>query len=70
MAERRAPRMAVAAGHGLTLANVPPLVRTVEQVVELNIGHALVADAVFLGLDESVRRYREAIEAGLGRRAR
>ncbi len=70
VAARRAPDLRVAAGHGLTLANVPPLVRTVEQVVELNIGHGLVADAVFLGLDEAVRRYREAIEAGLTRRAR
>src|SRR5947209_6281650 len=39
--------MEVAAGHGLTLANVPALLRSPE-IVELNIGHAMIADAVFM----------------------
>lgn len=58
----------VAAGHGLTLRNTPPLVARVPELVELNIGHALVADAVFVGLEESVRRFREAIDEGVGAR--
>jgi pyridoxine 5-phosphate synthase len=54
----------VAAGHGLTQANVPALV-AVPEIVELNIGHALVGDAVFLGIQDAVRAYREAIARGL-----
>jgi pyridoxine 5-phosphate synthase len=57
----------VAAGHGLTQSNVPALV-AIPSIVELNIGHALVADAVFLGLIEAVQAYREAIAAGVARR--
>ena len=53
----------VAAGHGLTLANVGALVRH-PQIVELNIGHALIADAVFLSLSGAVRAMRAAIDAG------
>ena len=51
----------VAAGHGLTLANVPALVELPE-IVELNIGHALIADALFLSLDGAVRAMLQAIQ--------
>ena len=51
----------VAAGHGLTLENVPELVR-VREIVELNIGHAVVADAVFMSLAGAVRAMRAAID--------
>ena len=50
-----------AAGHGLTLHNLRPLVRAVPDIEEYNIGHALISDAVFLGLDASVRRYKELL---------
>lgn len=62
------PALRVAAGHGLTVRNVAELVASVAPVVELNIGHALVADAVFVGIEEAVRRFRRAIEAGERRR--
>ncbi len=58
----------VAAGHGLTQDNVPALV-AIPQIVELNIGHALVGDAVFVGMKTSVRDYHAAIARGLGRSA-
>jgi pyridoxine 5-phosphate synthase len=51
----------VHAGHGLDLANVGP-VAAIAEIVELNIGHFLVAEALFLGLGESVRRMRAAID--------
>jgi len=54
----------VAAGHGLTQGNVPALV-ALPEIVELNIGHALVSDAVFVGLGAAVRAYRDAIARGL-----
>ncbi|MCS6799964.1 MAG: pyridoxine 5'-phosphate synthase [Myxococcota bacterium] len=51
----------IAAGHGLTLQNVGPLLRAVPEIEELNIGHALVSDAVFVGLDAAVGAYLAAI---------
>jgi len=46
--------MEVAAGHGLTRDNVGALVR-IPEIVELNIGHAMIADAIFLSMAGSVR---------------
>ncbi len=60
----------MAAGHGLTQENVPPLV-AIPEIVELNIGHALVADAVFVGIGAAIRAYHAAIARGVaGRVAR
>lgn len=53
----------IAAGHGLTTENVPALV-AVPEVVELNIGHAVVADAIFLGLGCAVKAMLSAIAKG------
>jgi pyridoxine 5-phosphate synthase len=52
----------VHAGHGLTYDNVAP-VAAIPQVRELNIGHFLVGEAIFVGLDASVRRMRDAMES-------
>ena len=62
------PELVVAAGHGLTERNVVDLVRLVTPLEELNIGHALVADAVISGLEEAVLRFRAAIDDGESRR--
>ncbi|HEX3346336.1 MAG TPA: pyridoxine 5'-phosphate synthase [Polyangiaceae bacterium] len=59
----------VAAGHGLTQGNVPALV-AIPELVELNIGHAVVADAVFVGMRDAVRGYEAAIAKGLAQRVR
>src|SRR5690606_38815630 len=67
LARQLAPAMAVAAGHGLTSRNVVPLLARIPEIVELNIGHALVADAVIEGLDAAVRRYLDAIVEGARR---
>jgi pyridoxine 5-phosphate synthase len=53
----------VAAGHGLTRHNVAA-VAAIPEIVEVNIGHSMIADAIFLGLDRSVREMRTAIERG------
>ncbi len=45
------------AGHGLSFANVGP-VAAIPEIVELNIGHFLVGEAVFIGLADAVRRMR------------
>lgn len=52
--------LAVHAGHGLNLANVAP-VAAIPQMEELNIGHALIGDAVFVGLDAAVRQMKSAL---------
>jgi pyridoxine 5-phosphate synthase len=53
----------VNAGHGLHYTNVQPIVR-LPHMVELNIGHAIVARAIFIGLEAAVREMRELIHSG------
>lgn len=57
----------MAAGHGLTRHKVIN-VAAIESIVELNIGHAVIADAVFDGLSGAVRGFRAAIERGIAAR--
>ncbi|WP_203311404.1 MULTISPECIES: pyridoxine 5'-phosphate synthase [Sphingomonas] len=52
----------VHAGHGLTYDNVGPIA-AIPQVRELNIGHFLIGEALFVGLDEAVRRMRAEMDA-------
>ena len=52
----------VHAGHGLTLGNVAPIA-AIPQLRELNIGHALIADAIFMGLGDAVQAMRAAMDA-------
>jgi pyridoxine 5-phosphate synthase len=49
------------AGHGLTYDNVVP-VAAIPQIAELNIGHFLIGEAIFTGLEASVRRMRELMD--------
>jgi pyridoxine 5-phosphate synthase len=50
------------AGHGLTYTNVQPIA-AIPQIMELNIGHFLVGEAIFVGLEASVGRMRELMDA-------
>ncbi len=49
------------AGHGLTYENVQPIA-AIPQLAELNIGHYLIGEAVFTGLETAVRRMRELMD--------
>jgi pyridoxine 5-phosphate synthase len=49
------------AGHGLTFGNVAPIA-AIPQLAELNIGHFLVGEAIFCGLEDSVRRMRALMD--------
>jgi pyridoxine 5-phosphate synthase len=60
-AKARSLGLEVAAGHGLTRHNVGPVV-AIPEVEEVNIGHSVIADALFLGVDRAVRDLRAAIE--------
>ncbi|MDX2317525.1 MAG: pyridoxine 5'-phosphate synthase, partial [Hyphomicrobiaceae bacterium] len=53
----------VHAGHGLNYATAETIA-ALPEIVELNIGHFIVGDAVFGGLSESVRRMRQAMDKG------
>jgi pyridoxine 5-phosphate synthase len=55
--------LAVAAGHGLTYRHVGA-VAEIKQITEFNIGHNIVARAIFVGLDGAVREMRQAINRG------
>jgi pyridoxine 5-phosphate synthase len=53
----------VHAGHGLDYASAETIA-TLPQIVELNIGHFLIGEAVFVGLSESVKRMRAVMDRG------
>ena len=52
----------VHAGHGLTFENVGP-VAAIPELVELNIGHFLIGEAVFMGLEEAIVEMRHRMDA-------
>jgi pyridoxine 5-phosphate synthase len=54
--------LAVHAGHGLTYENVTPVAR-IRLIEELNIGHSVIARAVFVGLERAVREMGDLIAA-------
>lgn len=51
----------VHAGHGLTFDTVAP-VAAIDEIRELNIGHFLVGEAIFIGLEASVRQMRQLMD--------
>lgn len=53
------------AGHGLTYDNVQPIA-AIPQLAELNIGHYLIGEAIFDGLEPAVRRMRALMDAARG----
>lgn len=54
--------LGVNAGHDLSLENLAFFSRNIPFLSEVSIGHALICDALYLGLEETVRRYREALK--------
>ena len=49
------------AGHGLSFDTVGP-VAAIQTIVELNIGHFLVGEAIFSGLDSAIKRMRALMD--------
>ncbi len=54
------------AGHGLTFDTVRPIA-AIASIAELNIGHFLVGEAIFIGFDASIRRMRQLMDDARGR---
>lgn len=61
--------LGVNAGHDLNRNNLPRFLSAVPAVLEVSIGHALIADALESGLAHAVRDYLVAIDAGIARQA-
>ena len=62
--------LTIAAGHGLDSHNLAPLVTQVPDIVEYNIGHSIVARAIFSGFEQAVRDMVALIrDASLARQA-
>src|SRR5581483_9198365 len=59
-AHARKRGLAVHAGHGLTYENVQP-VAAIPEIEELNIGHTIVSNALYWGMEEAVRRMRRLV---------
>ena len=53
--------LVVNAGHGLNLQNVAPIA-AIPQIHELNIGHSIIAESVFVGLEQAVQDMKKAIQ--------
>ncbi|EEW24856.1 pyridoxine 5'-phosphate synthase [Rhodobacter ferrooxidans] len=62
----RALGLEVHAGHGLTYDNVAPIA-ALPQVMELNIGHFLIGEAVFIGLGAAIEDMRRRMDLARGR---
>ncbi len=58
--------LGVNAGHDLNRANLPDFLGGVPDVLEVSIGHALIADAIELGIGETVRTYLHCIRSAGG----
>jgi len=52
--------LAVSGGHGLTYHNIRRL-RGISEIVEYNIGHSIIARAIFIGLERAVREMKELL---------
>jgi pyridoxine 5-phosphate synthase len=68
IARARAAGLQTNAGHGLTLRSTPVLA-AMPEVRELHIGHALVAHALFVGMERAVRDFKACIESAAARPA-
>ncbi|MCB6177665.1 pyridoxine 5'-phosphate synthase [Rhodobacter sp. Har01] len=66
-AQAAALGLEVHAGHGLTYENVEPIA-AIPEVMELNIGHFLVGEAIFRGLGPAIEEMRRRMDAARGER--
>lgn len=54
--------LGVNAGHDLSLANLAFFARRMPYLNEVSIGHALVADALYMGLEDTIKQYKECLK--------
>lgn len=56
----------VNAGHDLDLVNLSYIIERIPWIAEVSIGHALICDALYMGLEKSIASYLDAIRMGSG----
>lgn len=59
----KALNLGINAGHDLNLDNLNFLAKNIPYLKEVSIGHALIADALYFGLQETIKRYLTALES-------
>ena len=50
------------AGHDLSLENLAYFAEHIPNLDEVSIGHALICDALYLGIEETIRRYKDCLK--------
>jgi pyridoxine 5-phosphate synthase len=50
------------AGHDLNLANLRYFIQTIPWILEVSIGHALIADALYFGLENTIQMYLKQVK--------
>ena len=53
--------MGINAGHDLDRFNLPYLIQQIPNIAEVSIGHALICDAIYLGLENTIQLYKRAL---------
>ncbi len=53
--------LGINAGHDLDLKNLGFLVKNIPEILEVSIGHALICDALYFGLKDTVQKYKKAL---------
>ena len=53
--------MGINAGHDLDRHNLPYLIQQIPEIDEVSIGHALISDALYLGLENTIQIYKRAL---------
>ncbi len=54
-------RQGINAGHDLSLENLKYFKENIPQLAEVSIGHALISDALYLGLENTVAMYKDLL---------
>lgn len=63
-AAAQAAGLGLNAGHDLSLNNLAYFAQQLPQLLEVSIGHALISDALYLGLENTIQLYRRALQKG------
>src|SRR5690606_20296989 len=54
--------LGINAGHDLDLNNLPYFAQSIPGLLEVSIGHALIADALYMGLEDTIKQYLKALD--------
>ena len=55
-------RIGINAGHDLDLNNLWFLIRTIPEILEVSIGHALISEALYMGLEKTIQLYLQKLK--------